>query len=162
MRGLVVALNFGSEVRTAFDAIIKNQVDSLRKLKSMNLSLNIDEVEGDSELVTAIKAQLKNSEKENIHALGIIGADLIQHTSAQTEALVAEAKELRRAADEKLKKARNLHNAQQHMLKVNGDALPLAYHLGLIRPGDISVVEKHIEKAKVKDYFGEQNKKSSD
>ena len=109
-----------------------------------------------------IKKQLKAAEESSVARLGTIGAELINSSTKTTEALVAEGKALRKQAQDQLNKARNIHNAQQHMLNT-GDSLPLAFYLGYIPLDETKLVEKHIEQAGIKDYFGEKNpKKASD
>ena len=158
----VFAVALSLNVRSVFSEIISNQIDSIRKRKTVDLSLNTDSAENDSPLVVEIKKQLKASQDASVARLGTIGAELINSSTQTSESLVAEARALRKEANEKLAKARNLHNAQQHMLNT-GDSLPLALYLDMIPAPHISLVEKHINQAEIKDYFGEKNpKKSSD
>lgn len=158
----VFAVALSLNVRSIFGEIISNQIDSIRKRKTVDLTLDTQSTEGDSALVVEIKKQLKASQDASVARLGTIGAELINSSTQTSESLVAEGRALRKEANEKLAKARNVHNAQQHMLNT-GDSLPLAFYLDLIPSQDVKVVEKHIEQANIKDYFGEKNpKKASD
>lgn len=158
----MIAVSLTMSVRSIFNEIISTQIDGIRKRKTVDLSLNTDTTTEDSPLVAEIKKQLKAAEESSVARLGTIGAELINSSTKTTEALVAEGKALRKQAQDQLNKARNIHNAQQHMLNT-GDSLPLAFYLGYIPLGETKLVEKHIEQAGIKDYFGEKNpKKSSD
>ena len=161
--GPIIVVNLARNVRSVFTEIISTQIEGIRKRKSVDLSLNTEASSTDSPLVAEIKKQLKAAEEGNVARLGTIGADLIDSSRVVTENLVNEAKALRKKANDQLSKARNIHNAQQHMLNT-GDSLPLAYYLDLIHSSaDIKLVEKHIEQVGIKDYFGEKNpKKASD
>ena len=158
----MIAVSLTLNVRSIFNEIISNQIDGIRKRKTVDLSLNTDSTSEDSPLVAEIKKQLKASNEASVARLGTIGAELINSSTKTTEALVAEGKALRKQAQDQLNKARNIHNAQQHMLNT-GDSLPLAFYLGYIPLEETKLVEKHIEQASIKDYFGEKNpKKASD
>lgn len=155
-RTFIVNLSLG--VRKELSEIVSSQIADLRKSKSVNLSLNLEGDEKDTPLVASIKKQLAEAKEKTIARLGNIGADLIQSTTVTNEALVAEAKELRRRADALLAQARSNHNAQQYMLNT-GDALPLALSLDIVDGTDKVLVAKHVESVKVPDYFGKQNPK---
>ena len=160
--GPIIVVNLARNVRSVFTEIISTQIEGIRKRKSVDLSLNTEASSTDSPLVAEIKKQLKAAEESSVARLGTIGAELINSSTKTTEALVAEGKALRKQAQDQLNKARNIHNAQQHMLNT-GDSLPLAFYLGYIPLEETKLVEKHIEQAGIKDYFGEKNpKKSSD
>ena len=157
-RAFIVSLSL--PVRKELNEIVSSQVADLHKSKSVNLSLSVEDTEKDTPLVASIKKQLLDAKERTIERLGGIGADLIQSTTATNEALVSEAKDLRRRADALLAQARTNHNAQQYMLNT-GDALPLALALDIVDTSSKSLVAKHVEAAKVPDYFGNQNPKKA-
>ena len=145
-------------VVTDLRQIVKKQLNDFKKSKAISdYSLNLENKEGDSSLVTSIKKELKRSQEESEALLGTIGADLILYSNQVNEDLVQQAKLLRKQADNLLEKARKIHNTQQHLLE-KGDSLPLAEALGLEKGKEI---EEYLSKVSVTDYFGNKKKKEA-